>query len=499
MTRHLIVCCDGTWNDPNDKDDGVLAPTNVFKLFNAVDLSVKEPKQQTRYQSGVGTEGLVDRALGGLVGAGLGEDICDCYHWLARKYQPGDKLFLFGFSRGAFTARSLAGMICRFGIVDLAEQDDYYSIIKQIYNQGYRDGHDLPDIQFHEDSNRVHFVGVWDTVGALGIPDDKVLLDLLDDPSRYQFHDTSLHPNLHRARHAVAIDEKRGSFTPTLWNTDNIRDAHHLKQLWFPGVHSDVGGGYKEHGLSDGALSWMIQESQAAGTVYQQDIIDQIKPNACDILHDSHTGAMKILVTAPRTIPPLAQVEPFHASVAKRRNNPPIEQLNYLPERQFENGPIEFDVYAKQTWNWTGVYLEAGTKYRFSAKGQWMDGTISCDPDGSSDVGFSIKKVGPLLGNFMGLLEQGYKRLTGRESADFVGSKRFEHADWFQLVGAVADGGNPGRDGTHDRLTAFAIGKEYEFTPEKSGYLYCFANDAWNFYGNNRGFVTVTLSEIKEV
>ena len=497
MTRHLIVCCDGTWNDPKNEDEGVLAPTNVFKLFNAVNLTDDNTQQLTRYQSGVGTEGLTDRALGGLVGAGLGEDICDCYHWLARKYQPDDKLFLFGFSRGAFTARSLAGMICKFGIVNLAEQDDYYSIVKRVYHQGYRSGQDLSDIQFHEESNRVHFVGMWDTVGALGIPDDKALLDLLDNPSRYQFHDTTLSDRIEYARHAVAIDEKRGSFAPTLWKTDKVRDKDHLKQIWFPGVHSDVGGGYKEHGLSDGALSWMIQESEEAGLTYQTNIVSQIKPNACDILHDSHTGVMKVLITAPRTIPSLAQDDCFYASVAERRENPPIEQLNYLPERQFENGPIEFDVYAKQPWNWTGVYLEAGTKYHFSAKGQWMDGTISCGPGGSSDVGFSIKKVGHLLGDFMGSLEQGYKGLTGRESADFVGSKRFEHADWFQLVGAVADGGNPGRDGTHDQLTTFAIGDGCDFPATQSGYLYCFANDAWKFYGNNRGFVTVTLREIK--
>ena len=110
-----------------------------------------------------------------------------------------------------------------------------------------------------------------------------------------------------------------------------------------------------------------------------------------------------------------------------------------------------------------------------------MDGTISCGPSGSSDVGFSIKKVGHLLGDLIGSLEQGYKGLTGRENADFVGSKRFEHADWFQLVGAVADGGNPGRDGTHDRLTAFAIGEGCDFTPKESGYLYVLPMTPGNF------------------
>ena len=494
--KNLIVCCDGTWNTPDNEDDGTIAPTNVFKLFNAVDLESTNTRQLTRYQSGVGTEGgFLSRTLGGLVGRGLDEDIRDCYHWLAKKYENGDKLFLFGFSRGAFTVRSLAGMICRLGIVKLAADDDPDGIVKRVYRQGYRERRTkLRGLEFHENSNRVHFVGVWDTVGALGIPDDKVLLDLFDNPSRYQFHDTTLSPNVEYARHAVAIDEKRGSFTPTLWDEKN-RDNQNVKQLWFPGVHSDVGGGYKEHGLSDGALEWMIDESKKAGMHYLGNIVDQISPNSLDVLHESRTGLMKLLTTAPRAIPSLTtQKERFHSSVEKRRKRPPIGQLAYLRERRLAQGKeVEFDVYAKQTWNWTGIYLKAGTCYDFSAEGQWLDRDISCGPDGASDGDFHIGEIAHLAGKFMGLLERGYQSLTGRENADFWASRRFEHADWFELVGAIADGGNPGRDGTHDMLTTFAIGKGCEYTPKKSGYLYCFANDAWGFYDNNRGFVTVTI------
>lgn len=99
VMKSLVVCCDGTWNDPANRDDGEPAPTNVFKLFNAVDLATRKPRQLTRYQAGVGTGGPLDRLLGGAMGFGLGEDIRDCYHWLATKYEPGDRLFLFGFSR----------------------------------------------------------------------------------------------------------------------------------------------------------------------------------------------------------------------------------------------------------------------------------------------------------------------------------------------------------------------------------------------------------------
>ena len=163
---NLIVCCDGTWNDPGNEDEGAPAPTNVFRLFNAMDLGSADPEQSTRYQEGVGTGGIVDRILGGAVGWGLGEDIRDCYYWLAPKYRPGDRIYLFGFSRGAFTVRSLAGMICTCGIVELdgdpegdgdAGPDD---AIGRVYRQGYREREPLPDLEFHEDSRRVEFIKV---------------------------------------------------------------------------------------------------------------------------------------------------------------------------------------------------------------------------------------------------------------------------------------------------------------------------------------------------
>ena len=498
--RNLIVCCDGTWNDPGDEDDGVSAPTNVFRLFNAVNDESADPVQLTRYRPGVGTDGIVDRILGGAVGWGLGEDICDCYHWLVQKYEPGDRIHLFGFSRGAFTVRSLAGMICRFGILDLhgGEVENPDEVIERLYRESYRERRPPPDIDPHEGSQYVEFIGVWDTVGALGIPDDKVLLNWLDNPDRYRFHDTALSPHVRRARHAVAIDERRGSFSPTLWDMNEVAGHQDVQQKWFPGVHSDVGGGYKEQGLSDGALLWMIEESGKGGVVYRQDAVDEISPNPRDVLHDSRAGMMKVLVTAPRTIPRLTNRDAFHDSVIARRDRPPIAQTAYFRERSFVDGQVEFDAYAKPPWSWTGVYLEAGRKYAFEARGRWLDRNISCGPAGTSDGTFRFGEIAHLAGDIAGAVERLYQRLSGEERADFIGSKRFAHADWFALIGAIADGGNPRVDGTHDRLTSFVIGAGCEHTPARSGYLYCFANDAWGFYGNNRGFVTVTVRETGE-
>lgn len=491
--KNLIVCCDGTWNDSGNRDDGELAPTNVFKLFNAVDLATREPRQLTRYQAGVGTAGPLDRLLGGAVGLGLSEDIRDCYQWLSAKYEPGDRLFLFGFSRGAFTARSLAGLICRFGIVMLNDVTESEAIVERVYRQGYRERRRLPKrIRFHADSDRIRFIGAWDTVGALGIPDDKALLNWFDRPDRDRFHDTSLSPRVDFARHAVAIDEQRGSFAPTLWNHAN--DGERVKQLWFPGVHSDVGGGYRECGLSDGALKWMIGESRAAGLVFRDRLVRQLRPDPSDVMHDSRTGLMKVLVTAPRSVPALGETDRFHDSVGIRRRDPPIGELAYLPERSFVNDEVEFDVYARQPWNRSGVYLEAGRTYRFEAHGRWLDRNIGCGPDGADDGVFHPGEIAHLAGRLMDWLERSYREMTGGEGqVDFLGSRRFEDADWFSLVGAIADGGNPHRDGTHERLTTFRIGSACELEPARSGYLYCFANDAWGFYGNNRGFVTVKI------
>jgi hypothetical protein len=492
---NLIVCCDGTWNDKKNSDDSVLAPTNVFQLFNALELNHGEIKQFSLYQEGVGTEGGLDKFTGGMLGHGLGEDIRDCYQWLSTKYTAGDKIYLFGFSRGAFTARSLAGLIGKYGIAKSDFSVDFESRIKSIYREGYRNNKQLPEDWFFTNSTKVKLVGVWDTVGALGIPDDKILLNMFGNSKKYKFHDTKLGKHIENGRHALAADEKRGSFSPTLWDLDE--SDNRVKQIWFPGVHSDVGGGYKENGLSNCALKWMVDEAQALGVKFKEKSLKQISPNPQDVIHDSHIGFMKILITCPRTLPNITDTEKFSDSFSERRNSPPIGQVDYLPIRAFEDGKsIEIDIYAKQQWNWTGIHLEKGKTYKFKATGQWTDSTISCAPQGMSDGDFHIGEIAHIAGSLMGKLEQGWKFISGNESADAFGSKRFEHADWFSLIGAVADGGNPDIDGTHEPITHFEIGNGAEFTPEESGYLHCFANDAWGFYGNNRGFVSLDVTEV---
>ena len=133
--------------------------------------------------------------------------------------------------------------------------------------------------------------------------------------------------------------------------------------------------------------------------------------------------------------------------------------------------------------------MEAGRRYRFKAQGEWLDSHVPAGPEGVRD-----KALAHLLGDALGKIERFYGEVTHNSQANVPATKRVEGAEWFALIGVIADGGNPKADGTPVPHSRFIIGKETTLTPGKSGYLYCFANDAWGFYENNRGFVTLTVS-----
>ncbi len=517
--RNLVVCADGTWNTPEQKENDIPVPTNVVKIFNCVAKRDEEAKEQPKYyHPGVGTDGRWWQKLaGGSVGVGLGKNIRSAYKWLCDNYRPGDRIFLFGFSRGAYTVRSLAGMIGRCGLLDPSGLDEsqIWSRIKTAYDNGYRKRKEkeewAKEWAFHkeekmecEDGNErsfipIHFLGVWDTVGALGIPNNFAILNLLDNLREYSFHDTALGCNIIHARHAVAIDEKRASFSPTLWS--NTKKRKNVKQVWFPGVHANVGGGYVDTGLSDIALKWMIDEAKAAGLKFRKDMVKQITPYTLGIIYDSATGIFKHLRTMPRSIPAIVEKnssKAIHPFALQRQKMPPIEEPHYHETAILKKGEsVEFAVYAMEPWNETGVYLQKGKEYRFEARGEWMDRNIKCGPEGADDGKFYIEEIFHMAGTLWGKMEELYKKVTKNEAADFIGSRREEKIPWFALVGSIANGGNPKKDGTPAPHETFKIGKKCKHKPKKSGYLYAYANDAWNFYGNNRGSVTLKVTRLK--
>jgi len=301
MSKNIIFCADGTWNGPDQDDDhdNIPDPTNVFKLFELLDGTLAgpdiEPEKEKRlmtaetthqvakYLHGVGdSSNPLVKIMGGIFGSGIITRIVRGYTFISREYEPGDSIFILGFSRGAYTARALAGFIASQGLLATYLTRDKETAYQKGAEAWYRyrqaSGHQgilqrlaecaahLPSFFLAETLEASDFipvdtikaVAVWDTVGALGLPDIQGK-KRVDD---FGFANTKLNDKVTWGFHALARDEQRVDFTPTLWNK---RDG--VKQLLFPGAHADVGGGYPmAHGeskLSDGALKWMVDELQA--------------------------------------------------------------------------------------------------------------------------------------------------------------------------------------------------------------------------------------------
>lgn len=512
MSRNLIVCCDGTWNTPDQKINNLPAPTNVVKIRAAIAESTLDGKKQlVYYHPGVGTEGGVkDLLAGGAFGIGISQNIQSAYYWLGQNYKSGDRIYLFGFSRGAYTVRSLAGMIGRCGLLKLtdniSDSQKWYRV-HEAYENGYKNqdesvaGWKVDNSELiikAEENDAIHFIGVWDTVGTLGIPNHKNFLNLFDRPSNWTFHDTKLGAGVTYACHAVAMDEKRSSFPPTLWsNTSHLG----LKQRWFAGVHSDVGGGYLETGLSDCALEWMVNEAQSKGLEFNPEMTKQIKPDFQGIMHDSFGGIYeKLERPRPRPAPVIkAENKNLHVSVLKRHNAPPLSQAPYrktvILSQKGDSETVE--VFAKEQWNDVGIYLEKGT-YNFSAKGEWLDKSIPCGPSGMKDGKFYLGEMVHIIGNLLGFAEKLWRRRN--DQADFTATRRHEEFPWFALVGTVASKWkkNPLPDGTVVPYQAFMMAKNkgsVSVVVSQPGYLYAYPNDAWAFYKNNRGSVKLTVTK----
>ena len=301
--KRLVVCCDGTWNSPDQQTkDAVPCPTNIIKLAYRVAKRAGDRLQVLFYDMGVGTGNFVDRYVGGALGEGLRDNIFDAYRFLVANYEVGDEIYLFGFSRGAFTARSVAGMIRKCGVIK-RERIEQYRPALALYQDPNIGPVSAEAIRFRETNalavdTPIQCVGVFDTVGALGMPIGG------KGDEKYAFHDTELSGNVRYAFHALAIDERRGAFEPTLWSYVP-KVGQTVRQVWFAGAHSDVGGGYGEHELSDIALQWMIDQATSAGLVFDAPTmathpIDTTKFNGK--LHDSLTFKYKLLPRLDRPI-----------------------------------------------------------------------------------------------------------------------------------------------------------------------------------------------------
>lgn len=294
MKKRIVICADGTWNRPekNLKED---FPTNVLRLARAISpVGIDNAAQQVFYDWGVGS--YYDPVVGGATGKGLHKNIMDDYRYIVQNYSSGDELYLFGFSRGAYTIRCLCGLINNCGILKRPDAN----LIQRAFNHYKKSGATYaPDgdaskkfRHTHSHASReIFFVGVWDTVGAMGIPIS--FLGLFEDKD--EFYDTKIGSNVRIARHAMAIDEHRSDFIPTIWDKKDNMD---MQQVWFAGAHSNVGGSYKpdEDGslLSDVALAWMMKQARESGLTVEAHLEQGMKPKPTARMHNSRRNFYRL-------------------------------------------------------------------------------------------------------------------------------------------------------------------------------------------------------------
>ncbi len=259
MGKNIVVFSDGT-----GQKGGVNNNTNIYKLFNMVEDRTK--KQITYYDPGLGTDWK--KITGNVFGRGFSKNLLDCYQFIFENYEAGDDIFLFGFSRGAATVRSLSGFIHLFGVLPMARKDIINEAFKiyTIRNKVQRKNKAKRFIELHHTMwVKIKFIGVFDTVSALGF-ENRWIGTLFNRFLTHKFHSLDLSDSVIYARHALAIDEKRKTFLPKIWEKlEDGQPKDRLKQVWFCGVHTDVGGGYKEDELSHFSLKWMMDEATSKG------------------------------------------------------------------------------------------------------------------------------------------------------------------------------------------------------------------------------------------
>ena len=366
MPKNIILLSDGTGNS-----SAKLFKTNVWRVFQALDLT--DPgKQVAYYDNGVGTSSFkLFAVLGGVFGFGLKRNVIDIYSFCCRNYDPDDKIYGFGFSRGSFTMRVVAGLIAREGLVpyngDEAALARYATSAYRDYRRRFNSTKGLVDplrsardgivrawrwIRGHKQYNKadqtivpsIHFLGLWDTVDAYGGPIEEITRAIdywywpLSMPDRF------MNAKYHRACHALAIEDERDAFRPVLWDERYTRrednklhainygwkpdvspdweqklkpiDRQRLSQVWFVGVHSDVGGGYPQDGLSYVTLDWMLDRAEPFGLLLNPVQREQLRPlvNPYDKLNDSRHGFAGYYRYRPRNIHEIQNAPPYKPS-----------------------------------------------------------------------------------------------------------------------------------------------------------------------------------------
>lgn len=298
---NIVICCDGTGAEYGRNN------TNVVETYQLVD---KDETQIAYYDPGIGTGGweyhedsfelraIADQATGW----GLQKNVEDAFRFLMRTYRDGDRVYLFGFSRGAFTVRSLTGMLHKCGLLG-THDDNLVAYASKIYNT--EDNDDVA-AGFRATFGRpcpVHAIGVWDTVESLALNAGK------------RWRSASLNPDVKYGYHAVAIDEKRRDFPPCLWDEASIAAGQTVEQVWFAGVHADVGGWHDQRTLANVALHWMLDKAVGCGLRIDHRALARRRADPLGKIHNSYTGFWRMRGSRVRKIPEGACL---HRSVVER-------------------------------------------------------------------------------------------------------------------------------------------------------------------------------------
>lgn len=347
--KRLVCALDGTWND----DDDASPLTNVAKLSRAVLYEDERGvRQLVRYVVGVASS--QNRGLAFLKGA-LGFEISDqikaAYRFLSNAYEPGDEVYLFGFSRGAYEARSLASFISLFGLASKGSDfliDDAWAVYRQPERK--RDFNTVAEIgSACHYPVRIRCLGLWDTVDNIG--------NRYRSPAwlsrKFDQHDTRLHDTIDVALHALSIDEARSSFRPTLLTypkDDRLPSRLHVEQVWFAGSHADVGGGSPETGLSDIALLWMAERIHAkTGLAIDIDTLKrECKPDPLGVQHECSTGWPYALSGVTPYVRPIQQSRVGHGltSLNEAIHESALLRLGQTVKQIRGNGKVRNIVYA---------------------------------------------------------------------------------------------------------------------------------------------------------
>jgi hypothetical protein len=490
MRKNIVVCCDGTGNEYGDR------LTNVAKLHSVLELD----GQAIFYDPGVGTFSIretitrpgssVYKALGLGLGVGFRDNVSQAYSFIVRNFDVGDRIYLFGFSRGAYTARVVASLIRGVGILRVGQENlipyalRYLEVRGGVTNwrrlRGFRR-------QFSQKGQPgLVFLGLWDTVSSVSWAWD-----------RQVFTATAQNRSVNIVRHAVSIDERRAFFRTNLWR--GSRRGQDVKQVWFAGVHSDVGGSYPEcqSGLSKIALEWMIVEAREHGLLVNEKRAARIlarpeSSNPAGQCHHSLNGLWWLLEVMPKR-PYVDGRRRFRINLARRRRiaGRPLVHASVVVRQQMldyhpPNLPSPFSVepwvmldgqqkpiappsggariQARRRWNLTSYKVKRGEYYRFEATGNWTDYQRTHNPGGDPSYNLFMRLFSPL--------------------------KRMRTANWFSVIGSVE----------RKSSTFFDIGKlildgEAWQAPE-SGTLFAFANDVPFMYWNNSGEISLKMTKL---